>query len=53
MTSGNPITLLLSLALAAFAVRCAAWYSRLAGIVTFGLLAAMYAAMAAFLILRN
>jgi hypothetical protein len=53
MTSGNPMTLPLSLALAAFAVRCAAWYSRSAGIITFGLVAAMCVAMAAFVILRK
>ena len=53
MTSGNPMTLLLSLALAAFAVRCAAWYSRSAGIITSGLVAAMYAATVAFVILRK
>jgi hypothetical protein len=49
----NPMALLLSLALATFAVRLAAWYSRSVGIVTFGLLAAMYVAMTAFMILRK
>jgi hypothetical protein len=49
MTPRNPMRLLLSLALAAFA----AWYSRSAGIIAFGLVAAMYVAMAAFAILRK